>query len=244
MQKGSFEVEETRIIREMLKSSDVFLNVGANVGYYAAHALQAGVSTVLFEPHPDNVAMLLRNLRVNRWNAEVHCTACGETNDVLELYGGGTAASLLPGWAGQSISHVNLVPVTPLDSLVGNRFHGQRILCLVDVEGAELAVLSGAAQFLNRTPRPVWVVEICIDVHQPDGKLNAKLLETFDVFYSRNYAAFMLGGGFREIRREEVERIAETGINSLEGHNFLFTTDLNLVEMLKGQPDFCNTGIP
>lgn len=234
MREGTFEVEETKVIITMLKECDVFLNVGANVGYYAAHALQAGVPTVLVEPHPDNVAMLLRNLHANQWKAEVHATACGESNDVFELYGSGTAASLVPGWAGLSTAHSTMVPVTPLDALIGYRFPGQRLFCLVDVEGAELAVLSGAGQLLNRSPRPVWIVEISVDEHYGNGeRFNPNLEATFARFFDHGYRAFTLGAAFREVLPDEVKSVAKNRQNTLPVHNFIFAEDDSLAKQLR-----------
>jgi len=38
MAAGSFEPEETRLVRELLSQVDVLVNVGANVGYYCCHS--------------------------------------------------------------------------------------------------------------------------------------------------------------------------------------------------------------
>ena len=37
--QGSFEIEETEFLVEMFKDRDVFINVGANIGYYCLLAL-------------------------------------------------------------------------------------------------------------------------------------------------------------------------------------------------------------
>ena len=38
MQRGEFEVEETALVRALLPSVDVLVNVGANIGYYCCIA--------------------------------------------------------------------------------------------------------------------------------------------------------------------------------------------------------------
>lgn len=221
---GTFEQSETVVVRSCIKHADVVINVGANVGFYCAHALDLGKPCIALEPHPGNVSLLLRNLKINQWQAEVHPVACGSRPDVLELYGGGTAASLLPGWMGLPTANSILVPVLPLDDVVGERFADQRVFCLVDVEGAELGVLDGAARFLGRNPKPLWMMEICIDEHYATANgRNPLMLETFDRFFSSGYRAFSVEDGLREVRRAEVELIAGGGTNTLKGHNFIFS---------------------
>jgi len=224
MVDGTFEQSETMVVRSCITYTDIFINVGANVGFYCAHALDLERPCIALEPHPDNVSVLLRNLKINQWQAEVHPVACASKPDVLELYGGGTAASLLPGWMGLPTANSILVPVLKLDDVVGSRFANQRIFCLVDVEGAELGVLDGARQFLNRNIKPLWMMEICIDEHfaTANGR-NPAMLETFDRFFSSGYRAFSAEEGLREVHRAEVALIAAGGRNTLQGHNFIFS---------------------
>ena len=42
MADGSFEPDETKVVRKLLTDVDVLVNVGANVGYYCCHALSMG----------------------------------------------------------------------------------------------------------------------------------------------------------------------------------------------------------
>lgn len=231
MAGGVFEPRETEIIRTCLGRVDIFVNVGANIGYYCAHALSSGKTSIALEPHPDNVGLLLKNLQINQWAAEVYPVACGKAPQILELFGGGTAASLLRGWAGQTASNPHLVPVVRLDDIVGGRFPNQNMLVLIDVEGAELHVLEGAVELLNRNPKPVWIVEICIDEHfaTPDGK-NPAIKETFAKFFDSGYRAYSIEAGLREIFASEVAAIADSREASALniGHNFIFTiTDLD-----------------
>jgi FkbM family methyltransferase len=224
MIQGTFEQTETAIVRSCLKRTDLLINIGANVGFYCAHALDIGKQCIALEPHPDNVAVLLRNIKINQWRAEVHPVACGSKPDVLELYGGGTAASLIQGWMGLPTANSILVPIQTLDDVLGERFCNQRIFCLVDVEGAELGVLDGAHHFLNRSPKPLWMMEICIDEHHATASgRNPTMLETFDRFFSSGYRAYSAEEGLREVLRNEVELIASGGKNTLRGHNFIFS---------------------
>ena len=39
MEKGNFEKFELKIFKKLLNNSSLFINVGANTGYYVCHAL-------------------------------------------------------------------------------------------------------------------------------------------------------------------------------------------------------------
>jgi FkbM family methyltransferase len=233
MISGDFEPDETKLVNAILERSDVLINVGANVGFYCAHALAAGKTCVALEPHPENVALLLRNLKINEWKAEVHPVACGSEPDILELYGGGTAASLVKGWAGLPSKNSLLVPIQRLDDVIGTRFSDKRVFVLIDVEGAEHQVLKGATNLLERMPKPLWFTEICIDEHfDSEGHRNPQLLDTFDEFFNRGYKAYAMGEKIREILREEIVTIQDGEMNSIGTHNFLFTDDNSVISSL------------
>jgi FkbM family methyltransferase len=224
MKNGEFEPDETGQLRDLLESADVFVNVGANVGYYVCHARHLGKKVVAIEPLEQNVQLLQRNLLANGWrDVEVFPLALGDRIGLEPLYGGGTAASLVSGWAGSSPRHFRMVPVTTLDNLLGDRFVGERILFLIDVEGFELPVLRGAIRQFTHRPAPAWFIEICIDEHQPgETQINPDLVSTFEVFWEHGYAAARAGCESGHVTRDDVERWA-MGRDLPATHNFLFT---------------------
>ncbi len=101
MSSGTFEPQETVIFNKMLEEVDVFVNVGANIGYYCCHALKQNKTVIAVEPISRNVHYLLKNLKNNGWEkkAEVFPVALGAETNILQIYGGNTGASLIPGWA-------------------------------------------------------------------------------------------------------------------------------------------------
>ncbi len=224
MAAGTFEPQETRLVRELLQEVDVLVNVGANIGYYCCHALSLGKSVIAVEPITRNLHYLLKNIRDNGWvtRAQVFPVALGRDTNILEMWGGGTGASLVKGWASIPESYKTVVPVLSLDRIIGNMLHGKRALILGDIEGAELMMLQGATQTLANKPRPVWMVEISTTEHQPDGiPMNPYFAQTFELFFCRNYSAYTADGRQNELTREIVTRIA-AGKEGLSTHNFLF----------------------
>ena len=151
MAAGTFELEETELVRKLLQEVDVLVNVGANVGYYCCHALSLGKPVIAMEPIARNLHYLLTNIRNNGWSqqAEVFPVALGRRTDILQMWGGGTGASLIKGWASIHESYVTQVPVLSLDRVLGDAIKGKKALILVDIEGAEFMMLQGAAQALQ-----------------------------------------------------------------------------------------------
>jgi len=225
MEQGHFEPEETEIVRRVLERVDVVVNVGANIGYYCCLALQRGKHVVAFEPMGGNLRCLCQNVLANRWDdrIEIFPIALSDRTGMIQMFGGGTGASLVKGWAGTPEQYVETVPTSTLDTVLGPRLAGSKCFVVVDIEGAERLMLAGASSFLVQQPKPVWMVEISVAEHQPQGTaINPDLLSTFQVFWDGGYEAWTADRRLRLVAPAEVERIALTGENSLGTHNFLF----------------------
>ncbi len=223
MQSGAFEEEETALVRDCLRRVDLFVDVGANVGYYTCLACAAGVSTIAIEPVPANLRVLHHNLRLNGWtDTEVWPVGVGAGQGSADIFGAGTAASLISGWAGNRASSGQTIAVTTLDRLLDSRAVGRTLLIKVDVEGAEYDLLRGATATLLRDPRPVWLVEIALDQHRPER--NARFTDTFEMFWSRGYRSFTGDGDRREIRREDVAKLV-TGAGDPTVYSWLFAQE-------------------
>jgi len=222
MATGQFQQAETELLREELASAEVFVDVGANVGFYSCLARARGVPTVAIEPLPANVMMLLRNLEENGWeDVEVFPLGVSAIPGVVTLYGAGACASLRPGWAGASRRVGTRVPCSALDVIVGSRFAGRRLLIKVDVEGAELDALRGAEQLLRQDPPPVWLVEILLTKYY-DGRVNANFARVFDLFWSHGYTAAVGDTERRPVEEGDVARWTRSGVQDFGSHNVLF----------------------
>jgi FkbM family methyltransferase len=225
MEKGEFERHERHLVENLLEATDVVINVGANIGYYCCIGSQHGNHVVAFEPMPANLFHLYRNIQANGWEnrIEVFPLALADRVGLVEIFGGGTGASLIRGWAGTPESRVTSVPVSTLDRVLGHRFKDQRCLLIVDIEGAESAMLRGASSYLEREPKPFWMVEISITEHQPRGvHLNPHLMETFQCFWHQGYRSYSIGAQLHPVQESDIETIVAKKVNHLGGHSFLF----------------------
>jgi len=225
MEQGMYEPEDTKITVRLLQNADVFVNVGANIGYYCCIALKCGIFTVAFEPVELNLKYLFKNIKANNWvdSIEVFPLALSNKAGLINIYGGGSGASLVKGWARTPEQYVKLVPTSTMDYILSSRFNGKSLFILVDIEGAEKSMLEGANSILNREPRPIWMVEITISKHQPEGiKINPNLLSTFEIFWDKGYEAWTAGNRIRNINSEEIESIIKNGTDTILTDNFLF----------------------
>lgn len=224
MAAGTFEPEETELVRKLLQEVDVLVNVGANVGYYCCHALSLGKPVIAVEPIARNLHYLMTNIRNNGWSqqTEVFPVALGSRTDILQMWGGGTGASLIKGWASIRESYVTHVPVLSLDRVLGNAIKGKKALILVDIEGAEFMMLQGAAQALQNEPRPIWLMEVSTNEHQPVGtSMNPNFEKTFEVFFEFGYRAFTANAEAKKLEKYDVNDVVENR-KQLTTHNFVF----------------------
>ncbi len=238
MEQGSFEPAETEIAKLLLRDADVFINIGANIGYYCCYALQQGKHTIAFEPIEKNVRGLCKNVEANRWGnlIEIFPLALSNSVAIVEIFGGGTGASLVKGWAETSQQNSTFVPANTADNVLGSRFQGKKCFVLIDIEGAEKKMLEGANCLMSATPKPVWMVEICVAEHQPKGsKINPDLLNTFELFWNNGYDSWSADEQCRYISREEVRSVSESGKDTLLTHNFIFIEKGKKSEVLDGQ---------
>ncbi|BBO99917.1 FkbM family methyltransferase [Sulfuriferula nivalis] len=225
MRIGKFEVEETAIITKLLPQVDVFVDIGANLGYYTCLALQSGKPVIAFEPQQQNLQCLFQNLTANGWESrtEVFPLALSDRPGLLTLYGAsGPSASLVKNWAGYSSRFKKIVPVSTLDNVLAGRFIGERLFIKMDVEGAEFQVLKGALATLRLVPKPIWLLEICLEEFHPDGR-NPDFQEIFKLFWDNGYQAFTATGIPKLVNPSEVANWIEKGHAESGTFNYVFS---------------------
>ena len=162
---GSFEYDKQRLMSSMLHPGDTMYDVGANVGYYtllASHSVGPTGHVIAFEPLPANVRLVQRHLRLNRVrNVEVQEVAVSERDGHARF-----APHASNAMGKLSESGTVEVRMVSLDSIVTSaRFPDPRLL-KVDVEGAELGVLRGAARLLQRARPSILLATHGAEVHR------------------------------------------------------------------------------
>jgi FkbM family methyltransferase len=225
MQEGTFEPEETILFKEHFQGADVFVDVGANIGFYTCLARLADKHVIAVEPLPKNLEYLYANILGNDWNdVEVFPVGLSNSPGLATLYGGSsTGASLIGNWAGASQLFRRIISVSTLDILLGVRLAGKKILIKIDVEGAEYPVLLGATNVMRMQPKPTWVVEICLNEFHPDG-MNPNFQDTFNLFWQYGYEARTADKSNQLIQRADVDRWVKNGRCDSGAINYKFVS--------------------
>lgn len=143
-------VMERRILNDLqrhLEPDDVFYDVGAHSGLYTCLLGKHLISdqTFAFDPHPDRVTELRKNIEQNGIDASVHNCALSNTTGEIE-FGLRTHKVASDGTPGNDTVRV--------ESVVGDDYMEQESLpspdvIKIDVEGAEYQVLDGLRKLLD-----------------------------------------------------------------------------------------------
>jgi len=224
MRVMKFEVEETTLFTRLLPQMDLFVDVGANIGYYTCLALQSGKPVVAFEPQQQNLRCLFQNLMANGWQdrAEIYPVALSGKPGLVTLYGAsGLSSSLIRNWAGRSPRYKQIVPVSTLDIILAGRLVDKRLFIKIDVEGAEYRVLEGARSTLIRTPKPIWLVEVCLHEFHPEG-VNPDYEKLFNLFWESGYHAYTASENLKRVTRDHVDRWVTDKFCDSGTFNYLF----------------------
>ena len=207
----SYEPRYVQVLRSLIKPGDAVFDIGANSGFYSVLFSQwvgrAG-KVVAFEPDPNNLSLLKRNLQINQCeNAVVRDIALavtpGEatfsrdtiTGSTGHLGGGPTYADSLFGNGRGSVVQVK---TNTLDAEVG--LWGPPSLLKLDIEGGEYDVLRGGGDLLDRH-RPLVVSELSswnenVPVNSTKAALATQFLHDHDYeLWDLDTGAPLLPGG-------------------------------------------------
>ena len=162
-----WEPEITDLFWNSIRSDTVFIDVGANIGYFTClagariHAGGAGM-VIAAEPNPRCYELIERNLNIN-WSMcpiALHKAALGAESGEVWL------TSPLNRAANAHISQENgavdvstsfRVPMTTLDAIVPE--DRQVDIMKIDVEGYEASVFKGARRVIARSPNIKIIME-------------------------------------------------------------------------------------
>jgi FkbM family methyltransferase len=157
---GAYEPHVAATIDRLLGSGDVFVDVGANVGYHAVRAsmrVGAGGRVVAVEANPENARLIAHTIAINSLeNIELVPVALAASRGYVNFGTHvGSNGGILPDDEQTAASgRGTIVPTVALDDLDLDSVSVVKI----DVEGAEGIVIDGATATIERN-RPTFVME-------------------------------------------------------------------------------------
>jgi FkbM family methyltransferase len=147
---GTYEPEQTRHFRELLRPGATVVDVGAHVGYYtllAAELVGPRGRVFAFEPNPRNCAFLRSHVAANGLaNVTVEESAVSDRSGMARFdFGTGTGTGRLAHSGTLEVGTVALDEYCAAHRIVPDAIK-------IDVEGAELDVLRGAEATIAARP--------------------------------------------------------------------------------------------
>jgi FkbM family methyltransferase len=160
-----YEREKMDAVRKLATPGSVFVDVGGNIGDFsllAASVVGKKGRVLCFEPEPGNFQAIQRNIKLNAYtNIELYQVALSDRDGEASLYLGVRCDyhTLLDG---QSFRGAGAIKVTTrdLDSLLRETGVQHVDMIKIDVEGAEMQVLKGAAETLDANPDIILLLEL------------------------------------------------------------------------------------
>ena len=150
---GVWEPNLTSFLSRRLRQGDVFVDVGANIGYFsllASRLVGREGKVIAIEASPNIFAMLSDNLTRNHTtNVEATNLAIADVHGTTKLFLGSESNIGQTGTVSRPGSRYECdVPTAPLDGVLGTDAGRVRFV-KVDVEGAEWPVLQGMRELLR-----------------------------------------------------------------------------------------------
>jgi FkbM family methyltransferase len=206
---GLHEFADMMFPLHFLREGDLFLDIGANIGSYTV--LASGVcrsTTWAFEPDPNTLHHLKRNIAINELNGLVTVYECalGPTQGEIPFTVGRDTVNKV---ASADDKNVRIVRQEQLDDLIGA---AQPIMIKMDVEGYEECVLRGATALLANQ---------CLKIIE---------LETVTPEINR----MMLSNQFKKAYYDPFSRRLHRGSVDPKSANSLFIRDWRVVENTAG----------
>ncbi|MFD1552694.1 hypothetical protein DNU06_08985 [Putridiphycobacter roseus] len=158
---GIYEKNTFRQLSKYVKTTDTFVDVGANIGTYTL-----GLSSLIkkgriisFEPNPRALVYLEENIKMNQIeNITVNAVGLSNKDETLTLY--------TPHLTGASIhkfkdsDQQETISLTTLDSYCKKNNINNIDILKIDIEGHEFKCLQGAVNIIKKSKNMILIVEI------------------------------------------------------------------------------------
>lgn len=225
---GSYEKSETDFLKSIIKSNQIFFDVGANRGWYSlvlAHHC-GSIKSYAFEPIPNTFLHLQNNIRLNKldnifsFNLALS-NASGDVDFLVsEAISGASSMKMTGQFRGGGEIESIICQTTTLD-LFSQKNQVFPDVMKIDVEGAELLVLRGGGKVLEHGP--VILIELLRKWSKVYGYHPN---DVFDLLRGFGYDGFVLDTNSSKLLKCD-------GVNDETVHtNFIFLSQSKHAEII------------
>jgi FkbM family methyltransferase len=213
LSEGVWEEYETELFHKYIKPGDVVVDIGANIGYYtliAAKLTGKDGKVYSFEPEPNNYELLVRNIKVNRYNNVTPVQKAlsdkkGELKLHLDKLNLGSHSFIEIDDPKRKGGEVTVDTIT-LDEFFKEEGKDRGIdFIKMDAEGAEGLVVEGAKYILQKYA-PKIIMEFWTAALRKIGTEPIKLLEDFQGY---GYGIKLIEIEKHQMKKLSIEKIIE-----------------------------------
>ena len=195
---GIWEPALTYWVRRRIKPGDVFIDIGANIGYYtllASKLVGKHGKVISIEASPRIFESLKNNLARNYiQNVKALNLAVSDSEGTVKVYFGGHGncgeTSILEQVGMEFEGEVKSIRLDTI--LISEELDKIRIV-KIDVEGAEFSVVDGMHELLHKCPK----VDVLIEINPERLATQGKTAESiFKIFEQAGYYAYSLENSY------------------------------------------------
>lgn len=202
---------ELAIIMRLVRSGDVFVDVGAHLGLYVLHVLGRLGATGRYhalEPSPSNMARMRRAFR-GASGLVLHPAAAGDVSGRAVLV---SEDSLVARLAESEYERGTSVPIVRLDELLEHEGNASHWVMKLDVEGHEDAVLRGCSRLLDAGLRPTVMLEVLPTL---SGDKRRSLMAALQKWFAARYRWYAICQTHGTVHRFPQEGSSHVVLNAL-----------------------------
>lgn len=194
---GEWEPVETAIVSEILQPDDLFIDVGANIGYYSVLGSRLvgpdGV-VIALEPENTNFQLFKKNIILNQvTNVTVHNSAAGDRDKTVKLYHSDENSGDHHTYRRSDSDTGIAVKAVRLDTLVASTAIRPRLI-KIDCQGYEQHIIDGLKAVLEN---PALKPDAIILEFWPEmlNKAGADVIQFANYLFALNYTIWDIGRG-------------------------------------------------
>lgn len=198
--KGVYERNTFRHLSRLVKSSDTFVDVGANIGAYSVGLspfIKKG-RIISFEPNPRALVYLEENIKLNNIeNITVNKVGLSDDYETVTLYTPSLATASIN--KNKNSNEKEIISLITLDGYCKENGINNIDVLKIDVEGHEIKCLNGALEIIKKSKNMILVLEIDDNCANTDTSKQ----ELFEFIQNLEFTAFLPKGFPRGMKKIE-----------------------------------------